>query len=735
MEHITATVENIVYYNEENGYVVFDFDNAGEMETATGQLPPISEGERLEMSGVWTTHAAYGRQFSVKEIKKIAPDSKIGLIRYLASGIIKGIGPATARRIVESFGMDAMDVIRYNPERLKEIEGIGAAKANAIAQNYNEQFELQEKMSYLLQYDISVNLAHKILKFYKNDAQRIIETNPYLLANDIEGVGFLTADKIANQVGITHNSSERIKAGIKHILNEAASQDGHLCLPIEQLFERSVSLLDEERKLIEQTAAKMAMLMDVVAVERNGVKYVYLHAFYKAECEVAKRLKEVADADLKFYDYDIDEAVRQAAAFSGIELSGEQLEAVKHAMAQGSMVITGGPGTGKTTTINCLINALIHAGVEVKLAAPTGRAAKRMTEATGHDAQTLHRLLEYGYSGDGDLLTFSRDEENPLKCGAVIVDEMSMVDIFLMQHLLRAIKPGTRLIMVGDADQLPSVGPGNVLHDIISSGAIEVARLKTIFRQARESRIIMNAHMINRGERPLLDNDSKDFFFTSKRGADSALQTVIDTAGHRIPRYLKCDPLDIQILSPVKKGLLGVNNLNEKLQEAFNPPGKNKRQIIVNNTTFRVGDKVMQTKNNYTLEWKKRERGAADIGGEGVFNGDIGFITAMSVDGDITTITFDDGKICEYTKENMGELMLAYAVTIHKSQGCEFDAVILPLLSVPPVFISRNILYTAVTRAKKMVLIVGDKGMVYRMAQSKSAQIRYTGLADELNEI
>ncbi len=733
MEIITTTVENIIYRNEDNGYIVFDFDHEGNMETATGQLPPISEGERLEMHGEWITHSSYGRQFSIKEIKKLAHDSKIGLIRYLASGIIKGIGPATARRIVEKFGMDSLDIIRYNPEKLKQIEGIGSSKALAIAQNFNEQYDIQEKMSYLLKYDISVNLAHKIIKYYKNEAQTIIETNPYLLANDIEGVGFLTADKIASQVGITHNSAERIKAGIKHVLGEASSQDGHCCLPIEILYKKSVELLDEPKENIQKIASKMALLKEIAVEARHNDKFVYLHLFYKAEKEIAKRLRDINEAKIKFYDYDIGEAVERAAEFSGITLSDEQREAVAQALTHGAMVITGGPGTGKTTAINCLISALVHAGIKVELAAPTGRAAKRMSEATGHDAQTIHRLLEYGYSGDGEILSFGRTEENPLECGAIIIDEMSMVDIFLMQHLLRAIKKGTRLIMVGDADQLPSVGPGNVLHDIISSQTVHVARLITIFRQAQQSQIIMNAHRINHGEKPIFDNDS-DFFFTGKQNAAAALQTLIETAGTRIPKYLNCSPFDIQILSPVKKGLLGVNNLNEKLQEAFNPPDKDKKEIKINGTIFRVSDKVMQIKNNYTLEWRKSERGFSDVQGEGVFNGDIGFITSIDDDNALTTVKFDDGKICEYTKEQLSELMLAYAVTIHKSQGCEFDAVILPLLSIPPVFMSRNILYTAITRAKKMVLIIGNKDMVYKMAQSKSAIIRYTGLEDELKK-
>ena len=733
MENIKTTVENIVFRNEDNGYVVFDFEYDGAMETATGQLPPISEGESVEMKGSWTTHTSYGRQFSVKEIKRMVPDSKIGLIRYLASGIIRGIGPATARHIVEKFGMDALDVIRYNPEKLKMVEGIGASKAEAIAQSYIEQFDIQEKMSYLLRYDISVSLAHKIIKFYKNDTINTVEKNPYLLANDIDGVGFLTADKIAKQVGITHSSHERMKAGIKHVLSEAASQDGHCCLPLDIVHKRSCELLDEPQEAVEKALLKMAMLKDVETVQRDGEKYIYLYSYHRAEREVARRLKELNEAEIALYDYDVQEAVDRAASFGGIELSAEQRDAVSQALLHGAMVITGGPGTGKTTAINCLINTFIHSGIEVKLAAPTGRAAKRMSEATGHDAQTLHRLLEYGYSGDDELLSFSRDEENPIECGAVIIDEMSMVDIFLMQYLLRAIKPGTRLIMVGDADQLPSVGPGNVLYDIIDSGALNVARLTEIFRQAQESQIIMNAHRINRGERPVLDNDS-DFFFTSKNNAESVLSTLIDTAGHRIPRYLKCTPFDIQILAPVKKGPLGVNNLNERLQEAFNPPDKSKEEITVAGTTFRVGDKVMQIKNNYSLEWRKSERGFADVDGEGIFNGDIGYIIKISKSGDITTVKFDDGKICEYTKEQVSELMLAYAVTIHKSQGCEFDAVIIPLLTVPPVFISRNILYTAVTRAKKMVLIIGDKNMIYRMSQSKSAVIRYTGLSHELQK-
>ncbi|MCK5128714.1 MAG: ATP-dependent RecD-like DNA helicase [Clostridiales bacterium] len=734
MEKIITTIENIVYRNEDNGYIVFDFEYDNELETATGQLPHLSEGERIEMQGMWNTHSSYGKQFNVKSVKKLPLDSKVGLIRYLASGIIKGIGPATAKRIVDKFGMDAMDVIRYAPGNLTQVEGIGTSKALLIAQNMTEQVEMQEKMSFLLKFNISVNLAHKIIKKYKNNTKNTIENNPYLLASDIEGVGFLTADKIAKQVGITHNSQERTRAGALHILNEAAMQDGHCCLPLDLFYERSVALLDESQDLIIETATKMTMLRDIVIEKIDNVRYVFLPSYYKAEKEIAKRLSDILKADRVFDDYDIDSAVIRAADFSGITLSHEQKLAVSQALMQGAMVITGGPGTGKTTTINCLIRAFEHAGIKVELAAPTGRAAKRMSEATGHDARTIHRLLEYGYNGDSDILLFGRNEENPLKCGVVIIDEMSMVDIFLMQHLLRAITGKTRIIMVGDADQLPSVGPGNVLYDIIHSRTIETARLEVIFRQAQQSQIVMNAHRINKGKFPILDDNKSDFFFISKTNSEEAIETIIQMAGTRIPKYLKCSLHNIQILAPTKKRDLGVHNLNNRLQEQFNPPDIDKNEYNLNGIIFRVGDKVMQIKNNYTMEWRKSSYKSADQAGEGVFNGDIGFITDINNDGSLMTVKFDDGKICEYTKEKYNELMLAYAVTIHKAQGCEFDVVIIPLLSVPPVFMSRNILYTAVTRAKKMVLIVGDKKVVNRMAQSMSAIKRYTGLQNELEK-
>lgn len=735
MEKLIATIENIVYRNEDNGYTVFDFDYEEDFGTATGQLPQINEGERVKMMGEWTTHASYGKQFKVGSIVKLPPDSKLGLIRYLSSGIIKGIGPATATRIVKKFGMDAIDVMRYSPESLTEVEGIGKAKADIIAHNFNEQFEMQENMSFLLKYNISVNLAHKIIKEYKNQTKFIVEKNPYRLASDIDGVGFVTADSIAKQMGITHNSSERIKAGVRHVINMAASHDGHCCLPLEMVYQKSIELLGESQELIQNTASKMALLRDIVVEKINDVRYVYLPKYYRAEKEISERLHDILASDIKMRNYKVQDAVKRAADFSGITLSDEQTEAVSQALTQGAMVITGGPGTGKTTTINCLIRVFEHAGIKVELAAPTGRAAKRMSEATGHEARTIHRLLEYGYSGDSDLLQFNRNDENPLECGVVIVDEMSMVDVFLMQHLLRAIPDKTRLIMMGDADQLPSVGPGNVLYDIINSGVVKVAKLTTIFRQAQQSQIVMNAHRINSGVAPILDDNTSDFFFIQKNELNRALDTVLQTASSRIPKYLNCSPFDVQILSPVKKGGLGVYNLNEQLQKEFNPPDQLKNEYEANGMIFREGDKVMQIKNNYTLEWRKTNPGYADQEGEGVFNGDIGFITSINGDGSLLTVTFDDGRICEYTKDKYIELILAYAVTIHKAQGCEFDVVILPLLSVPPVFVSRNLLYTAVTRAKKMVLIVGDKYIVEKMAESMSSVKRYTGLLSKIQEL
>ena len=699
MEVITTTIENVVYRNNDNGFIVFDFEDNGEMGTATGGLPQLNEGERIEMTGSWISHSSYGRQFKVKSVVKLPPDSKLGLIRYLASGIIKGIGPATAARIVDEFGMEAMDIIRFSPGNLTKVEGIGKTKAMLIAHNFNEQFEMQENMSFLLKYNITVNLAHKIVKIYKNNTRLIVEKNPYKLAGDIEGVGFITADKIAKQMGITHNSEERIKAGIRHVLNEVSSQDGHCCLPIDILYKKSEDLLDEKTEIIKKTAEKMSILRDIVVNRIDNIDFAYLPVFYRAERETAQKLTRLHKANKIMHDYDIKQAVKRAADFSGITLSDEQKNAVMQALTHGVMVITGGPGTGKTTTINCLIKAFEHAGIKVLIAAPTGRAAKRMSEATGHEARTIHRLLEYGYGSDGEEFAFNRNEENPLECGAAIIDEMSMVDIFLMHHLLNAIKPGTRLIMVGDADQLPSVGPGNILHDIINSDLVEVSTLNTIFRQAQKSQIVMNAHRINKGLHPVLDdnNNNSDFFFISKTNTEDALCTLLQTAKTRIPNYLNCSPFDVQILSPIKKSVLGVYNLNERLQNEFNPPDDFKNEFLINGIIFREGDKVMQIKNNYTLEWKKSAAGSADIKGEGVFNGDIGYIISINNESSQVRVQFDDGRICEYTKEKYGELMLAYAVTIHKAQGCEFDVIILPLLNIPPVFISRNLLYTAVT--------------------------------------
>ncbi len=735
METITGIVENIVYRNDDNGYTVADLDMEGELNTVVGSLPMIGEGERVKLGGTWSTHGTYGRQFKAQSCEKLPPDTKAGLLRYLSSGIIKGIGAVTAKKIIDHFGMDTLDIMRYAPERLTEVEGIGQTKAMVIAETLQEQMKLQEDMVFLQSLHISMNMAAKICNTYKEETRQIVEKQPYRLADEVEGMGFVRADRIARQLGYDADSPDRILAGIAYGLHDAARQDGHTCLPVQELVKRASSLLRCSEDLVTIALDQATIKRDVVRRERGGVDFVYLPHYDRAEREIASNIVILATHEVEQVYYDVNEAVEDLVRYKGIELSAEQQEAVKDALSGGVTVITGGPGTGKTTAINAIIYALERIGMEVTLAAPTGRAAKRMTEATGKEAKTIHRLLEYGYSSDDEILSFNRDGNNPLECDVLILDEMSMVDVILMQHLLRAVPIGCRIIMVGDVDQLPSVGPGNVLRDIMDSGCAKVAYLTTIFRQAQESLIVTNAHRINRGEEPELRSKDSDFFFISRNSDQKVIDALLEMAANRIPKKLGCDAVhDIQILSPVKKGALGVHNLNAKLQAIFNPEDITKCEKIFGEITFREGDKVMQIKNNYTLKWRKPLGNGAVQEGEGVFNGDVGYIKFINPAEKTLSVEFEDQRYGIYEFANIHELTLAYAVTIHKSQGSEFDVVIMPLLGGPPILMTRNLLYTAVTRAKRMVVIIGDENSVYRMSGNDTIIKRYSGLKQTIME-
>ena len=735
METITGIVDNIVYRNDDNGYTVADLDVEGELTTVVGSLPMIGEGERVKLGGTWSTHGTYGQQFKAQSYEKLPPDTKAGLLRYLSSGIIKGIGAVTAKKIIDHFGMDTLEIMHDTPERLIEVEGIGKTKAMVIAETLQEQIKLQEDMVFLQSLQISMNMAAKICSTYKDDTRDIVEKHPYRLADEVEGMGFVRADRIARQLGYDADSEDRILAGIAYGLHDAARQDGHTCMPIHELIRRASRLLRCNEDLVQMALDKATVRRDVVIRQRHGEDFVYLPHYDRAEREIASSLVLLATHEVEQVHYDVNEAVEDLLRYKGIELSEEQQEAVKDALSGGVTVITGGPGTGKTTAINAIIYALERIGMEVTLAAPTGRAAKRMTEATGKEAKTIHRLLEYGYSGDDEVLSFNRDGNNPLESDVLILDEMSMVDVLLMQHLLRAIPVGCRVIMVGDVDQLPSVGPGNVLRDIMDSGCTKVAYLTTIFRQAQESMIVTNAHRINKGEEPELSRKDSDFFFIPRNTDTKVIDALLEMAANRIPNKLGCDPVhDIQTLSPVIKGSLGIHHLNAKLQEIFNPEDVTKCEKVFGEVTFREGDKVMQIKNNYTLKWRKPLGNGAVHEGEGVFNGDVGYIKFINPAEKTLSVEFEDNRYGIYEFSNLHELTLAYAVTIHKSQGSEFDVVIMPLLGGPPILMTRNLLYTAVTRAKRMVVIIGDENTVFRMSGNDTIINRYSGLKQAIME-
>lgn len=735
MEIIEAFADETVFRNEENGYTVLVVKAGKSRVSAVGIMPPIAVGEKLRITGDWTEHPVYGRQIKVQSIEIEKPTTLSGIEKYLSSGMIRGIGPATAKLLIRAFGEETLDVLYSQPEKLLDVPGIGQKRAQMIQESYAEQAQQREAMVFLQSYGVTPALAVKIYKRYGENVRQVITRNPYRLVEDVEGIGFKTADRIAASLGIEQSNEYRLSAGVKYTLSEATAGAGHCYLPRPELALAARRLLGSDADSIDRTIDSLILSHDISAQilpcdSGEEVVAIYLPSTYRAESEVARRLREMIDAMPDSMASDLTAQIDELERIEGLAFHTQQRQAIETAVTHGMTVITGGPGTGKTTIIKCIIKLLSVHG-DVALAAPTGRAAKRMSEACGMEAKTLHRLLEYG-GEEGD---FARSEDNPLEIDTLIIDEMSMVDIFLMRSLLRALVPGTRLIMVGDADQLPSVGAGNVLRDILDSGVIPSVRLTEIFRQDEKSMIVYNAHRINRGESPRLNAKGSDFFFERAVSPSDAAKRIVTLCSARLPGFLNLDPVrQMQVLSPTKKGECGVWMLNQLLQAEFNPPASGKHERVRGDTTFREGDKVMQTRNNYQLKWKKD--GAIGIeDGQGVFNGDIGFVTFIDPQEHVMEVQFDDERTATYEGGDVDDLELAYCISVHKSQGSEFPVVIMPAVGGPPMLLTRNLFYTAVTRARRMVMIVGRENAIEQMIANVNTRRRYSALCWRLKQI
>ena len=739
-ESVTGYIDHIIFRNEDNGYTVLVLkgtEGDDEELTCVGTFPVISQGVTIEASGNFINHHIYGKQFQITSFTEKMPEDAMAMERYLGSGAIKGIGAALAARIVRRFGADTLRIVEEEPERLAEIKGISEKKAREIAAQMEEKADMRKAMMFLQKYGISLNLGAKIYQKYGDSVYSVLQENPYRLADDISGVGFKIADEIAGRIGIHTDSDYRIKSGMMYTLLQATGE-GHVYLPKEELFRRSSELLGVDASYMEKHLMDLSMERKVIQKEEGETVLVYPSRFYYLELNTARMLRELnihCPEDEAF----VQRRIAQIEKETGTTLDEMQKKAVTEAAGHGLFILTGGPGTGKTTTINAIIRFFEGEGSELRLAAPTGRAAKRMTEATGYEAQTIHRLLELNGMPEeerqGQAVHFERNAENPLEADVIIIDEMSMVDIQLMHSLLLAVTAGTRLILVGDENQLPSVGPGNVLRDIIRSGEFPVVELKKIFRQASESDIVVNAHKINRGEQVTLSNKSSDFFFLKRQDADIIIRVVIALIQEKLPRYVEAKPFDIQVLTPMRKGLLGVERLNQILQRYLNPPEPSKKEKEYGQGLFREGDKVMQIRNNYQLEWEIRGRYGIPVDkGVGVFNGDTGILKTINEFSETAEVEFEDGRCAEYSFKQLEELELAYAVTIHKSQGSEYPAVVIPLLSGPRMLLNRNLLYTAVTRARRCVTIVGSEETFREMIKNEKQQRRYSSLDIRLKE-
>mgnify|MGYP002792588519 FL=1 len=739
-ETIEGYVDHIIYRNQENGYTVASLIVDGEELTCVGTFQALSEGETICGKGRYTEHPSYGQQFSIYSYETVVPQDAFAIERYLGSGAIKGIGAALAARIVRKFGNDTLRIIEEEPERLAEVKGISERKAREIAEQVEEKADMRKAMMFLQKYGISQTLGVKIYQQYKQDMYRILKENPYKMAEDINGIGFKMADEIASRIGIHTDSDYRIRSGLLYILL-LATGEGHVYLPKKLLLERAQQLLGVQADYMEKHLTDLAIDRKIVIKEietdhTEKQQVVYASQYYQIELHTAQMLHELNVKDTAEEEV-LQEKIKQIQRAEKIDLDEKQQEAIKEAVRNGLMVITGGPGTGKTTTINAIIRYFEMEGLDIYLAAPTGRAAKRMTEATGYEAKTIHRLLELtGIPEESSArVHFERNAQNPLEADVIIIDEMSMVDIFLMHALLSAVVTGTRLILVGDVNQLPSVGPGSVLKDIIRSGEFPVVELTKIFRQASQSDIVVNAHKINQGIPVVLDNKSMDFFFLKRYDANVIISIVITLIQKKLPKFVDAQTYDIQVLTPMRKGLLGVERLNGILQQYLNPPEKEKKEKEHGNGLFREGDKVMQIKNNYQIEWEVRGLYGIPVEkGVGVFNGDTGILREINTFAETVTVEFDERKFVEYSFKQLDELELAYAITIHKAQGSEYPAVIIPLLGGPKMLMNRNLLYTAVTRARKCVTLVGDEKTFEEMENNRMEQSRYTTLDLRIKE-
>lgn len=738
MDIIKGYVEHIVYQSD-SGYTVFQVISDGDEITCVGNVKGLTVGETIEAEGEGISHPVYGPQFKVISFKIIPPEDVESIRRYLASGAIKGIGAALADRIIRRFGEDTFRVMEEEPERLTEVKGISERIAREISAQMEEKKFLRSALVYLQQFGISNNLAVKIYQTYQNNLYQVLQTNPYRLAEDISGVGFKMADEIAAKIGIHTDSDYRISSGILYVLTQAL-QEGHIYLPWEILVTKSSQLLGVDEAAVENMLSNMMMDKKLVIKVADEMRMVYATRYYYMELNCARMLHELNTA-VEYIRPDVEKQILkeidQLADKQGIVLDELQTQAVLGSIKNGLFILSGGPGTGKTTTINMMIRYFEQQGLDILLGAPTGRAAKRMTEATGYEARTVHRMLELNGALDEDHkgARFERNMENPLEADVVIIDEMSMIDIHLFQSLLQAVSSGTRLILVGDVDQLPSVGPGQVLRDVMRSGCFPTVILDRIFRQAATSDIIVNAHKINRGQQVLLDNKSKDFFFLERSDINVIYKHMIQLITEKLPKYVKADFMDIQVLTPMRKGTLGVEQLNTILQQYLNPPDTAKKEYKAGSITFREGDKVMQIRNNYQLEWEILGRYNIPLDkGMGVFNGDVGRVLEIREYAEQIVVEFEEGKRVVYPYAGVEELELAYAITIHKSQGSEYPAVIMPLLSGPQMLFNRNLLYTGVTRARNCVTILGSSAMLSQMIANESQHKRYTSLHLRIKE-
>lgn len=735
MEALNGIVESIVFKSSDTGYTVIKFRENNIIHTAVGVLPHVKEGQNLKITGSWVNHSQFGKQFKVEECEEILPTSKDGIEKYLSSGIIQGIGPVTAKKIVNKFGEDTLNILDNNIERLKEIEGIGKKKLETIIESYREQRELKNITIFLQTHGLSVNQCLKIYKKYGASSVDTVKNNPYILCDEISGIGFKTSDKIARSLGIEVDSPFRIQSGIRYVINEFCA-NGHTFMPKDELIKEASNVLTVSGDIIEENIKNAALDRKIKLEKVNDKEGVFTIPNYYCELGITNRILTLAISNFQDISVDVDHLILQFEKKNNITFAESQKDAIISAFQNGIEIITGGPGTGKTTIIKCIIEIFETCGLKVLLGAPTGRAAKRMSESTGKEATTIHRMLDMGVFEKEESVFVTNAEEHSLEADVVIIDEASMIDITLMNALLKSIKVGTRLIVVGDVDQLPSVGAGNVLNDFIESGFTKVVRLKEIFRQGKESMIVVNAHKINKGEMPKLNEKGTDFFFIRNDIQEGILNTIIDLINTRLPKFnSNWDKLkSIQVLVPMKKGVLGVTNLNEKIQNVLNPKAPYKKEKEFRSMIFREGDKVMQIKNNYSLKWT-RIAGKGEHEGLGVFNGDMGFIENIDLEGKKLSIIFDDERKVIYDFMYLDELDLAYAITIHKSQGSEFPVVIIPAYMGAPLLMNRNLLYTGITRAKEMVVVVGiPKALKYMVDNTRSME-RYSSLNWRIKEV